>query len=104
MVPPAGLIRPQRGKSGRRILLEYVPFLWKPLSFLQKITLRNMLHYKLRMLMMLVGIGCCTATVAVNIHPVFHAGQHLGDAGRHWLLHRHDGHGFRRAGLHDPHW
>ena len=54
---PAELIRPQRGKSGKRILLEYVPFLWKPLSFLQKITLRNMLRYKLRMTMMLVGIG-----------------------------------------------
>lgn len=58
---PAELIRPQRGKSGKRILLEYIPFLWKPLTFLQKITLRNMLHYKLRMTMMLVGIGCCTA-------------------------------------------
>lgn len=58
---PAELIRPQRGKQGRRILLEYIPFLWKPLTFLQKITLRNMLRYKLRMTMMLVGISCCTA-------------------------------------------
>lgn len=75
---PADLIRPQRGKSGRRILLEYIPFLWKPLSFLQKITLRNMLHYKLRMLMMLIGIGCCTAMM-VTAFGVRDSMIHIGD-------------------------
>ncbi len=75
---PAELIRPQRGKSGRRILLEYIPFLWKPLSFLQKITLRNMLHYKLRCLMMLVGIGCCTAMM-VTAFGVRDSMIHIGE-------------------------
>ena len=75
---PAELIRPQRGKRGRRILLEYIPFLWKPLSFLQKITLRNMLHYKLRCLMMLVGIGCCTAMM-VTAFGVRDSMIHIGD-------------------------
>lgn len=75
---PAELIRPQRGKSGRRILLEYIPFLWKPLSFLQKITLRNMLHYKLRCMMMLVGIGCCTAMM-VTAFGVRDSMIHIGD-------------------------
>lgn len=75
---PAELIRPQRGKSGRRILLEYIPFLWKPLSFLQKITLRNMLRYKLRMTMMLFGIGCCTALM-VTAFGVRDSMLHVGD-------------------------
>ena len=75
---PAELIRPQRGKSGRRILLEYIPFLWKPLSFLQKITLRNMLRYKLRMFMMLFGIGCCTAMM-VTAFGVRDSMLHVGD-------------------------
>ena len=75
---PAELIRPQRGKSGKRILLEYIPFLWKPLSFLQKITLRNMLRYKLRMTMMLVGIGCCTALM-VTAFGVRDSMLHVGD-------------------------
>lgn len=75
---PAELIRPQRGKSGKRILLEYIPFLWKPLSFLQKITLRNMLRYKLRMTMMLVGISCCTALM-VTAFGVRDSMLHVGD-------------------------
>ena len=75
---PAELIRPQRGKSGRRILLEYIPFLWKPLTFLQKITLRNMLRYKLRMFMMLFGIGCCTAMM-VTAFGVRDSMLHVGD-------------------------
>lgn len=75
---PAELIRPQRGKSGKRILLEYIPFLWKPLSFLQKITLRNMLRYKLRMTMMLFGIGCCTALM-VTAFGVRDSMLHVGD-------------------------
>ena len=75
---PAELIRPQRGQSGKRILLAYIPFLWKPLSFLQKITLRNMLRYKLRMTMMLFGIGCCTALM-VTAFGVRDSMLHVGD-------------------------
>ena len=56
---PAALMRPRVGKAGRRVLLERIRPLWKRLSFLRKITLRNMFLYKQRMLMMLVGIGCC---------------------------------------------
>lgn len=58
---PAKLIRPRATKKGKRILLERVTILWKRLSFLQKITIRNMFRYKKRLIMMLVGISCCTA-------------------------------------------
>lgn len=86
---PAELIRPQRGKSGKRILLEYIPFLWKPLSFLQKITLRNMLRYKLRMTMMLVGIGCCTALMVTAFgvrDSMLHVGNDQFGGVQHYAL------------------
>lgn len=60
---PAKLIRPRAAKNGKRILLERITLLWKRLSFLQKITLRNMFRYKRRLFMMLVGISCCAGLV-----------------------------------------
>ncbi|MGN0362451.1 MAG: FtsX-like permease family protein, partial [Bilifractor sp.] len=60
---PASLIRPRSTKPGKRILLEYCTPVWKRLSFLRKATLRNMLRYKIRMIMMLVGVGCSGALV-----------------------------------------
>ncbi len=60
---PAQMIRPRNLKNGKRILLERITPLWKGLSFLQKITLRNMFRYKQRLFMMLVGISCCAGLV-----------------------------------------
>lgn len=60
---PATMIRPQVQSDGKRILLERITPLWKRLPFLEKITLRNMFRYKQRLIMMLIGIGCCTALV-----------------------------------------
>ena len=40
--------------------MEYLPF-WKRIGFLNKVMLRNVFRYRQRMLMMLVGIGGCTA-------------------------------------------
>ncbi len=56
----AELIRPKAPSSGKKILLEYLPF-WKHISFLNKVMLRNVFRYRQRMLMMLIGIGGCTA-------------------------------------------
>ena len=74
---PASLIRPKSAKPGRRILLEYCTPVWKRLSFLRKATLRNMLWYKIRMLMMLVGIGCSGALV-VTAFGVRDSMAHIG--------------------------
>ena len=57
---PAELIRPKAPTSGKKIFLEYLPF-WKRFSFLNKVMLRNVFRYRQRMLMMLLGIGGCTA-------------------------------------------
>lgn len=57
---PAELIRPRAPTSGKKIFLEYLPF-WKHISFLNKVMLRNVFRYYQRLLMMLLGIGGCTA-------------------------------------------
>ena len=57
---PAELIRPKPPTVGRKIILEKLPF-WNRISFLNKVTIRNIFRYKQRLAMMLVGIGGCTA-------------------------------------------
>lgn len=58
---PAELIRPRAPKAGKRILLEYLPVIWKRVPFLHKVSIRNLFRYKRRFFMMVVGIGGCTA-------------------------------------------
>lgn len=62
----AGLMRPKAPKAGRRVLLERVPFLWRRLSFLQKVTVRNIFRYKKRLFMMVLGISGCTALLVTG--------------------------------------
>lgn len=62
---PAELIRPKAPDSGKKILLEYLPF-WKKVSFLNKVTIRNIFRYRQRMAMMLIGIGGCTALLVTG--------------------------------------
>ena len=62
---PAELIRPKAPTSGKKILLEYLP-LWNRLSFLNKVALRNIFRYRQRFLMMLIGIGGCTALLVTG--------------------------------------
>ena len=58
---PAKLMRPKSPKSGSRVLLERIPFIWKRLTFLQKVTARNLFRYKKRLVMTIFGIaGCMT--------------------------------------------
>ena len=40
---------------------------WKRLSFLQKITVRNLFRYKARFFMMILGIGGCTALIVTAL-------------------------------------
>lgn len=63
---PASLMRPPAPKQGKRVLLEYVPFIWKHLSFSWKSTIRNLLRYKKRCLMTIIGIGGCMGLLLVG--------------------------------------
>lgn len=58
---PAQLMRPRAPKNGKRVLLERVHFIWDRLSFLHKVTLRNIFRYKRRVLMTVIGVAGCTA-------------------------------------------
>ncbi len=58
---PAALLRPKAPEVGKKILLERIKPIWNNLSFMQKITSRNLFRYKSRMFMTLFGVGGCTA-------------------------------------------
>jgi putative ABC transport system permease protein len=58
---PASLLLPRSPKPGRRIFLEYIPFIWRRLKFTYKITARNLLRYKKHFFMTVTGIAGCTA-------------------------------------------
>ena len=60
---PAALMRPKAPRSGSRILLERIPAIWRRLSFLNKVTARNIFRYKRRFLMTVAGILGCTALI-----------------------------------------
>lgn len=57
----AQLIRPKAPKNGKRIFLEKIGFFWKRLKFLHKVSARNIFRYTKRFIMMVLGIGGCTA-------------------------------------------
>lgn len=60
-VAPADLIRPKSPPAGKRILLERIGPLWKRISFLYKVSIRNTFRFKKRFFMMVLGISGCTA-------------------------------------------
>ena len=60
---PATLMRPKAPRFGSRIFLERIKPLWRRLSFLNKVTARNLFRYKKRFFMTVVGIMGCTALV-----------------------------------------
>ena len=57
----AELMRPKSPKAGKRVFLEWVPFIWNRLKFLHKVSVRNIVRYKRRFFMMVIGISGCTA-------------------------------------------
>lgn len=62
---PAELIRPKAPKAGKHLLLEKM-FFWKRLSFLRKVSTRNVFRYHKRLAMMLLGVGGCTALLVTG--------------------------------------
>ena len=63
---PAELIRPKAPAVGKRVLLERIGPLWRSLSFLAKVSIRNAFRYPSRVFMMLLGIGGCTALMVAG--------------------------------------
>lgn len=64
---PASLIRPKAPKAGKRVLLEKIPLVWKKVSFLHKVSIRNIFRYKRRFLMTVIGIAGCTSLIVAAL-------------------------------------
>ncbi len=60
---PSQLLRSKPPAKGKRVFLENVPFIWKRLDFLAKVTVRNLFRYKKRFLMTIIGVAGCTALI-----------------------------------------
>ncbi len=63
---PALLMRPKPPKPGKRIFLEKTAFVWSKLSFISKITSRNLFRYKIRFYMTVLGIAGCMALMVAG--------------------------------------
>ena len=64
---PAQLMRPKAPKAGARVLLERIRPLWKRLSFLNKVTARNIFRFKSRLIMTVGGVAGCTALIVCGL-------------------------------------
>lgn len=53
----AQLLQPKPPTKGARVLLEYIPCVWRRLSFTGKVTVRNIVRYKQRMFMTIFGVA-----------------------------------------------
>ncbi|EIK77945.1 ABC transporter permease [Gardnerella vaginalis] len=60
---PSALLRPKSPKAGARVLLEHLPFIWNRLSFLNKVSIRNLARFKGRLFMTIGGVAGCTALI-----------------------------------------
>lgn len=63
---PSQLMRPKAAKIGKEIILERIPFIWNHLSFLRKVTARNIFRYKKRFFMTVIGIAGCSALLVAG--------------------------------------
>ncbi|MBQ5951513.1 MAG: FtsX-like permease family protein [Lachnospiraceae bacterium] len=63
---PSQLMRPRAPKSAKRIFLERFTGFWNHLSFTSKVTARNLVRYKGRFIMTVIGVAGCTALLVVG--------------------------------------
>lgn len=64
---PATLMRPKAPKAGSRILLEHIRPVWKRMSFLNKVTARNIFRFKSRLIMTVGGVAGCAALILCGL-------------------------------------
>lgn len=63
---PSQLMRPKAPKTAKTTFIEKIPFIWDKLSFTSKITARNLIRYKARFLMTVIGVAGCTGLLIVG--------------------------------------
>jgi len=93
---PSALLRPKPPANGRRVFLEYIPFLWRNVSFSNKMVVRNIQRNIPRFIIGMMGVVGCTALLLT--------GFGLRDSVK-YVLENHYGYTMRydlRATLHKP--
>ena len=63
---PSSLLRPKAPKVTKQTFIEKIPFIWDRLSFTSKITARNLIRYKSRFFMTVIGVAGCTGLLVVG--------------------------------------
>lgn len=75
---PAQLLLPKPPKSGSKIFLERIGFVWRRLSFTHKVTARNLFRYKQRMIMTVLGVAGAVCMLVAGF-GVQHSIQQMGE-------------------------
>ena len=63
---PSQLMRPKAPRTAKKVFLEKIPFIWKHLSFTSKVTARNIIRYKSRFFMTVIGVAGCTSLLVLG--------------------------------------
>ena len=63
---PSQLMRPKPPRNARKVFLEKIPFIWNRLSFTFRITARNLIRYRARALMTIIGVAGCTGLLVLG--------------------------------------
>lgn len=63
---PSQLMRPKAPRTAKKVFLENIPFIWKRLSFTSKVTARNIIRYKSRFFMTVIGVAGCTSLLVLG--------------------------------------
>ncbi len=63
---PSSLMRPKAPKKATKVFIEYIPFIWKRFSFTSKVTARNIIRYKSRFFMTVIGVAGCTSLLVLG--------------------------------------
>jgi putative ABC transport system permease protein len=67
-IMPADSMRPEAPKSGKRILLERIGFIWSRVSFSWKMVIRNIMRTKKRFTFLVFGLAL---TYSINVVPLY---------------------------------
>ena len=59
-------MRPRTPKAGKRVFLEYIKPLWRRMSFIHKVTARNLFRYQKRFWMTVIGVAGCTSLLVAG--------------------------------------
>jgi len=97
---PAQLMRPKAPKAGRRVFLEWFPFIWNRLNFNGKVTVRNLMRNKKRFIMTFAGIVGCTALLLTGFGIGNSVGTMLDKQFGHESIQRFDAQVLLQADIH----